>query len=496
MQVTFGIDAKKKKEEDKIVPVVWDTDIAINGHCLFMGMSGSGKSFTLRKVIKQMLATRGNTNVRFHVYDVHGDLTVDEASDVMFSMQTPYGLNPLRVSSDPHFGGPRRTIQNFISTMNRCMRALGVKQESCIRNLLTDVYTRHGFTDDPRTWHIEAESTRLLSDGSDNRFYVNVPKVEYEELRKICVTAEYDHSVGSWWIPPRDYQGPVTRWEPKLLKRTYPNISDVLQYAKHVLQMSFLGTGAEAIAHLEAANKAAQAYQRKLLSSMKNGNSEFEDEGLSEAIEKAKTKAINTFTDYANRISTGRELSDLIKYDSIDVLKSVIDRLETLIAIGIFKDAAPPFDYRQPVWRYDLRALSLREEKKLFVLYHISELFAQCVALGETNQIRHVLILDEAHIYADKDDENPIATIAKEGRKFGIALLLASQSPTHFNDDFITSVGSKIILGIDESYWKSSASKLMLDIKGLQWIKMQRNMLVQVKGRGDSRTNWICTTIQ
>lgn len=48
----------------------------------------------------------------------------------MFSEQTTYGMNPLRVNPDPHFGGIRKRVQGFITTINRViMRALGPKQE-------------------------------------------------------------------------------------------------------------------------------------------------------------------------------------------------------------------------------------------------------------------------------------------------------------------------------------------------------------------------------
>jgi DNA helicase HerA-like ATPase len=39
--------------------------------------------------------------------------------------------------------------------------------------------------------------------------------------------------------------------------------------------------------------------------------------------------------------------------------------------------------------------------------------------------------------------------MAKEGRKFGLDLICASQSPGHFSDDFVSNAGTKIILGID-----------------------------------------------
>lgn len=103
-------------------------------------------------------------------------------------------------------------------------------------------------------------------------------------------------------------------------------------------------------------NKASAAYQRKLLETCARG-------GLSAMrsckakSEKAKQKAIDAYADYVSAISTGREVDDVMRYDSTDVLKGVVDRLENLNAIGIFKAKPPPFDRNAAVWRYDIRAL-------------------------------------------------------------------------------------------------------------------------------------------
>ncbi|WP_240533847.1 hypothetical protein [Aeromonas veronii] len=117
-----------------------------------------------------------------------------------------------------------------------------------------------------------------------------------------------------------------------------------------------------------------------------------------------------------------------MKYDSTDVLKSVVDRLENLNAIGIFKAVPPPFDPASQVWRYNIKALSM-EERKLFVLFRLEEIFADAVQRGEQDDVVEVVILDEAHIYADDDPDNIINNIAKEARKFGLAMICASQSP-------------------------------------------------------------------
>jgi hypothetical protein len=168
-------------------------------------MSGSGKTFTLRKMISHMLQTSGENTPRIHLFDVHGDITVQGASSVRFSEQTDYGLNPLRVCADPHFGGVRKRIQAFINTMNRVMRGLGVKQEAALRNILIDVYEAHGFkVDDPDTWHVDSDSPVLMSDGDDSRLYLDVPRGEKDDAK--ALGAKWTGSpLFSWCLRGRNY---------------------------------------------------------------------------------------------------------------------------------------------------------------------------------------------------------------------------------------------------------------------------------------------------
>lgn len=496
MQVKWGIDAGSRRRGID-VPVAWNSRDAVNGHALFVGMSGAGKTHSLRKCIREMIETAQPHQIpRFHIFDVHGDIEIDGASTIMFSEQTQYGMNPLRVNADPHFGGVRKRVQGFINTVNRVMRQLGPKQEAVLRNVLIDVYSHHGFRqDDPKTWRVDENSARLLTNGSHNRLYLDVPKGEKDQLKDLKIGAVWDGDLYCWWIPPDQYQGIVTRWPPKTLDRTHPSITDALRYARHRLQMSFLGSGIEAITNLEIASRASAAYQRKLLEALRKGEKGFTDEKMLADIEKAKLRAIESYSTYVSSIATGQELPDLMKYDSTEVLKSVVDRLENLDAIGIFKATPPPFDPNSPIWRYNIKALSM-EERKLFVLFRLEEIFAAAVQRGEQAEIVEVVILDEAHIYADDDPENIINTIAKEARKFGLALICASQSPTHFTEDFIASVATKIILGIDEMYWRGSVTKLRITDDALAWIKLQKTMLVQLKTKGETKNEWRWTLIE
>lgn len=490
MHIEYGKNSAALKRGDQ-TPVMWNSLSAVNGHVLMVGMSGAGKTFTLRKIIAQMMAS-GSPQVRFHVFDVHGDIEIEDASSVMFSEQTTWGLNPLKVIGDPHYGGVRKAIQGFLATINKVMRSLGPKQEAALRNILYDIYTKFGFkSDDPSTWVVD-EGDAYVSDGSDGKVYIDVPMGEKDEAK--ALGARWDAALRCWYITTEEYVGGITRWPPKTLRRVHPGIADALRMARHILQMSFLGTGQQAITNLEIVNRQAKAYQRKVHEALRRGEKGLRDEATEAELDKARDKAITAYTNYAESIATGNELTDVMKYDSTDVLKSVVDRLENLNAIGIFKSTPPPFDENKQVWRYNIRALSM-EERKLFALFKMQELFSAGVQRGEQSEIRDVIILDEAHIYADDDPENIINTIAKEARKFGIALICASQSPTHFTEDFISSVATKVVLGIDEMFWRGSITKMRVTEEALAWIKPTKSMLVQIKTRGATKNDWHWTIL-
>lgn len=494
MKVTFGVESKSY-QLGKTIPVVWDTKSLVNGHLMLLGMSGAGKTYQLNKMVRTMRdsALAAGKKLRVYVYDVHGDIEIDGASTVRFSEQVKYGMNPLRVNPDPHYGGLRKRIQSFISTHNRVMRALGGKQEAALRNILHDLYRQHGFDqDDPSTWLVDDSQVHLIGDGSDNRLYLDVPIAEKDEAKGLG--ARWDGEKKCWWIPTDEYKGGITRWIPKRSGRTHPSIDDAVAYARRILLQSFMGADQKAISRLEIFNKATTAHQRKVMEMMRRGDRGASDEKLQSDMEKAGEKAIEAFTECVKSMRTGRELTDLMKYDSTDVLKSVVDRLENLSAIGIFKPTPPPFDPEAVVWRYHLKALNL-EERKLFVLFNLEQIFAQAIQDGEQDDVCHLIILDEAHIYNDDDPENIMNSIAAEARKFGVAMVCASQSPTHFSDTFISCVATKIVLGIDEMYWKKSEQKMNIPDGLISKITLQRSMLVQFKEKGQARNDWRHTQI-
>ena len=199
-----------------------------------------------------------------------------------------------------------------------------------------------------------------------------------------------------------------------------------------------------------------------------------------QALDKMKGEAVDAYTDYINAIKTGEEIDELLKYDSKTTLKSVLDRISNLNNSGIFKKNPPSFDPHSNIWRYQLSPLS-KEEKRMFVFFKMRELYSQAMSRGLSDEIVEVIVLDESKMFMDADPDNIISVMANEIRKFGVALICASQAFTHFTDDFLSSVGTKIVLGIDEMYWDKTARQLNMKREWLEWITPRKTALIQMK---------------
>jgi hypothetical protein len=490
MQIHWGTDFFDDKSH-RMTPIVMDTVKLINGHVFVVGASGVGKSHTFREMIAQ--GARTSEGVLFHVFDVHGDLEVPGASVVQFSEQAGFGLNPFRINPSRDFGGVRKCIQQFIRTINAASRTpLGLKQESVIRNLLTDIFEEFGFLlDDPTTWAMNEYDSRLVSGGRDNRLYLTVPIKEKDQAK--AFGARWDGEKGLWWCHTEKYAGELLRWPAAYKGRTYPTLQDVVNYAKRLHEERFLGSDQRAVRALHAVNKQALAYQRKLLNSIKQTRQGGNDIEANLELAEVRVRAIDAYKEYVNAVQTGYELDNLIKYDSPDVLKSVVDRLSNLQATGIFKATTPPFNEAQAVWRYKLDPLSI-EEKKMLVLFTLQDIFYGAVQRGVQPDVVEVVVLDELGTYVSAGDSDNgdgiIGTICREGRKFGLALWAANQSLANVPESLISSVATKVILGLDEGYWTQAMNKLKIELKLLSFISPQATIAVQMKEKSSLKNRW------
>lgn len=497
MQITIGKNIKTGEA------VVVDTLKAINAHLQITGVTGMGKTYSLVEFITRFVesASALRRPIRVHVFDPHEDIATPYASEVKFSEATPYGYNPLEINPDPDYGGVRRAIQKFIAAIKK-HKTLGPKQEAVMRYLLEDLYASRGFkADDPRTWiPDDPRMVREVMRGKEGRVYLDVAyehRARFKELLKDPGTGRYrggfddfddDPSLRSkkcWWVEEDHYDGDFLMWEPKALFKVAPTMDDAVRFTERKLKAHFCGTNSAAMALLKDVNQAARAYHRKVAEMSKRDAalSDSEKKELVAGMDKAKEKASLAYSSYLDAIVTGRELDDMIRYNSTDVLTSVYERFQNLRAIGIYNPVAPPFDPDAPIWRYIIKPLEIPVQS-MFVDMVSARIFERSMQRGLQEDVVEVIVLDEGKRYVTETNDDILNKISNEARKFGLGLWIVSQTPAHFTDDFIKATGTILVMGLAKADTNLAARKLGLDERLLDAIIPQQTALIQVKNKG------------
>jgi hypothetical protein len=485
--------------------IVLDTTMAINGHVQIAGITGMGKTHRLRAMISALVKSAGEARkpIRVHVFDPHGDIELPWSSEVKFSEATPYGYNPLEINPDPDFGGPRRAIQKFKMAVNK-QKLLGTKQEAVLGYLLEDLYRSRGFKpDDPRSW--VPDDSRLVKAklaGRERRVYLDVAYEHRDRFKALLRSAastqgqtiggfdDFDNDPDmrqkkSWWVDQDFYDGEFLMWEPRSLFKTAPTLDDAVRFAERKLKAQYCGTNSAAMALLKDVNRAARTYHNRVAELAKRGASleAQEREELEAGLSKAKSKLMVGFESYLDAIVTGRELDEIIRYSSVDVLTSVYERLQNLRSVGIYNPVMPPFDIGMPIWRYVIKPLEIPIQR-MFVDMVSARIFERAMQRGVQADLIEVLVVDEGARYATDEPGNILNTIANEARKFGLGLWVASQSPAQFSDDFIKATGTVILVGLASADEGVAARKLGIDASLLRQITPHQTALVQIKNKG------------
>ncbi len=167
-----------KNKFDMNQDVKWDTLHAINGHWMIIGSSGVGKTYRLIDIVRQVCNLR---NITIHIFDSHGNIYTypDKTSEFKFGESSNYRINPLKISSDPDYGGVRRRINSFTAMVNRYSAKLGIKQEMLLKSLLYDLYSANGiYQDNQSSWHTEKKP-----------ILVDLKRFTYSKLKYMIVGA-------------------------------------------------------------------------------------------------------------------------------------------------------------------------------------------------------------------------------------------------------------------------------------------------------------------
>lgn len=438
MKHYLGLSEFHLRQKQQEYPVSYEPEKLINAHLLVCGTSGTGK--THQSV--RLLGSAAQAGVEVDVFDVHDELAkIAGAVACRYSQATGYGYNPLELSDDPHTGGPARQTEYLLGLV-KDVAQLGIRQEMVLRNLIMDTYQLAGiYPDNPLTWQrgsiTEAERRQLVD---------------------------------------------ARNWA--ALKQYYPTLDDLKSYGRRKLLALTIGGDNPCISALE---QLMRHYKRlnSLQGKYAKASSDADMEKLGKQVASSKENCTSTYTAFIEAMQTGRELDDLLKYDSADTLASVLQRLDLLNSSGIFRANPPPFG-NNPVRVHQIKSLA-NEQQTLFVKLRLQAIFERHKQAGPTRtgtELRHVLFLDEAHKFFSKDNDDIINVIAREARKFGIGLWCASQNPNDFPESFLTNVGATIILGLHESHRQMAASKLGISRDTLKYIRPKQAMAVQLRREG------------
>lgn len=448
MKHYFGLNEYMLRQQKKEELVFYDPSTLINQHLTLVGMSGTGKTFqTLR-----LLNAAAGEDIEIDVMDVHDELQVLRGSTAArYSQATGYGYNPLVLDTDPHTGGVNRQADFVVGLVRQVTTQFGSKQEAALRNAIVDCYFSRGiYSDNSRSW---------------------VKKQISEQQRRQLMADRK-------WSELRDY---------------YPTLQDLLEYIDYKIKGLKIGGSNKVQTLLDAVEKAHTRLQKLITKQGKMAQSSDTEEKskLETQVESATGKWRDAFEEYI-AAGPGRELVDMVKYDSADVLISVRQRLEILSASGIFNATEPPFGAaRQRV--HQLKSLSTPQQI-FFVKLRLQAIFDKCKRAGATasgTELRHVVFLDEAPKYFTDDDDDIINIISREGRKFGLGLWCAAQEPTSFPQAFITNCGAKINLGIDASFWKGAQTKMRMTEDNLKFIKPKEVISVKLHTEGKADPPWV-----
>lgn len=398
--------------------VEWNSAEVVNGHWVIVGGSGSGKTHRICNIAGQ-LAPQG---VRMHILDPSGDIETDpeHTSSTEYSEISPFGINPLTVNPSPVYGGVRKRTNAFIRMINKYSRPLDEQQEATLRYLMREYYETKGYSfSDSSTWQPCDRPAPTLDDFQE---FIN-----------------------------RKLKGFVFGHMHKM-SGLFENLTEGLVDLRRLQRYS---------------GEEHRTYQR-------NPQDVLAQE---QKLNEMKNNFIEIVTDCVERLQEN-EFDQYIKYNK-DLLKAIYDRIENLRNFGVFKAVPAPFEPSKPIWHYDMRSLSVEEQGYLVDLT-LADIFSEAIQRGFQSEVNTLIFIDEAQRFLSAADPDHITSIVyREGRKFGIGLVLATQNVATFPQDIVINSGTSLILGIDEAYQDAVAKAYGMD--RVRFIEPRKMALVQIK---------------
>ena len=129
--------------------------------------------------------------------------------------------------------------------------------------------------------------------------------------------------------------------------------------------------------------------------------------------------------------------------------KNLASRCRPLLEQELFNLELAPLSLREALRTgmiVDLHALPSEDVQKAAGTFLLHKLYREMFLWGKVERIRLVIMLDEVHRLA-KDQTLP--RIMKEGRKYGVAVVTASQSMSDFHPEVLNNASTKLLFRIN-----------------------------------------------
>lgn len=449
----------------------WNPDQETNPHLLIWGGSGAGKSRLLRKVIGY-LRDQGK---HVHVLDVHGDLGCGGENQMIFGGRHQYhGINPFEFELSEN-GGPNMQAHEIVAMFRKSyMSNMGPMQEMILRQLIMDTYRQRGIVDnDMSTWPQSYEGLPSLLDMKD--------LIEHIED---AIASGF----GSFSKVIRRNGSALREWQNKLNR---------------------LITEIENLEQVSGASKEQKA--RDLIE-----KNTIEIEALQEDIRAKKDRLLCYFDEYLNhafldgsipeyeKVVSDQDITDLdlsfyAKKNAQKVIESLSLYVTALVQHGVFCATPPPV--KPGLNRYDLSRLP-DEAKVFFIDILVAKVFRAVRMRGEYRELpdnRRIrgekvdtfVVIDEAQSIlpiSKNEKESPrqiLNRVVGEARKFGLGLIIVSQSPTVFPAPMFTNIATKAGLKTEANDVPAAIRFLGVKDKNLFTHAQQDGVVLVSNGSGN-----------